>query len=351
MANSNPIRLKILFLSHYFYPNIGGIETFSEVLAKAFVEAGHEVHLVTWSKENGSKTFPFAIVRNPNSRQLFREHAWANIVFENNPCLRLSWPAILYRRPSIVVLQTWLANLNKGLDFSAIVKHLWLLRASRVVAISEAVRERCFPGAQIIANSYNDSHFKIFPGISRSRDFVFVGRLVSDKGALLAIKALFQLINEQPNGVDTRGYSLTIVGDGPEKASLHKMVTALQLEANVDFAGSLTGHQLAMCLNRHKYMLVPSIWEEPFGIVALEGIACGCIPIVSDGGGLPDAVGNAGLTFKKGNVNDLVRIIKSITTNNDLQKQLVENAGQHISDHHPRKIADKYLNIIEASVE
>ena len=348
---ANPNRLKILFLSHYFYPNIGGIETFSEVLAKAFVEAGHEVHLLTWSKEKGSKTFPFAIVRNPTSRQLFREHAWANIVFENNPCLRLSWPAILYRRPSIIVLQTWLTNLNKGLALSTIVKNLWLRRAKKVIAISEAVRERCSPGAQIIANSYNDSHFKIFPGISRSKDFVFVGRLVSDKGALLAIKALFQLINEQPNGVEAHEYSLTIVGDGPENASLHKMVKELQLEANVEFAGSLTGHQLAMCLNRHKYMLVPSLWEEPFGIVALEGIACGCIPIVSDGGGLPDAVGNAGVTFKKGNVSDLARIIKSVITNPALQKQLIENTSQHIADHHPRRIADKYLNIIEASVE
>ncbi|HKH60660.1 MAG TPA: glycosyltransferase family 4 protein [Flavitalea sp.] len=343
--------LKILFLSHYFHPHIGGIETFSEVLAKAFVEAGHEVHLVTWTKENGTEKFPFEIIRNPTRRQLFHEHSWANVVFENNPCLRLSWPAFLYRRPSVIVLQTWLAGMNQRLSISELMKHLWLRRAKKVIAISEAVRARCCPHASIIANSYNVNHFKIYSGIQRNKDFIFVGRLVSDKGAVIAIKALHQLVNESRSMPNTRQYSLTIVGAGPEKVKLQQTVKELKLELYVQFEGSLTGPKLAICLNRHKYLFVPSLWEEPFGIVALEGMACGCIPIVSDGGGLPDAVGDAGLTFKKGNVNDFVRVIKTVIDDPPLQHQLREYANAHISAHHPRNIAGKYLGIIEDAIE
>ena len=52
-------------------------------------------------------------------------------------------------------------------------------------------------------------------------------------------------------------------------------------------------------LNRHEIMVVPSRWNELFGVVALEGMACGCAMLVSDGGGLPDAVGYAGHNLKE----------------------------------------------------
>src|SRR4051812_33559136 len=102
--------LKILFLSHKFYPDIGGIEINSEILAYAFSEAGHDVHLLTWSTDSTTKVFPFVVMRNPGKRALFQEHAWADIVFENNPCLRLAWPALLFGRPSVIALNTWVSR-------------------------------------------------------------------------------------------------------------------------------------------------------------------------------------------------------------------------------------------------
>jgi glycosyltransferase involved in cell wall biosynthesis len=316
------MRLKILFLSHYFYPSIGGIETISEILSKNFVDAGHEVRLVTWSEDSNAKQFPFSVVRKPNRRQLLKEHAWADIVFENNPCLRLSWPGALFRRPSIVVLQTWLAEVNSKANLSTSLKTWWLKRAGKVVAISDAVRQRCFPEATIIGNSYNVNNFRIYPDITRNKDFVFVGRLVSDKGAVLAVRALHLLFTRKSgDSQPTKNYSLTIVGEGPERGNLENLVAELQLGDYVDFVGPLSGKELAICLNRHKYILVPSVWEEPFGIVALEGLACGCLPIVSDGGGLPDAVGRAGITFKRGDVNDLENTINKLINDPLMQQQ------------------------------
>ena len=342
--------LKILFLSHRFHPDIGGIETISELLAYSFYADGHQVHVLTWSKDKTEKKFPFDVIRNPNLFKLFQEHAWADLVFENNPCLRLSWPGLLYHRPSIIVLQTWLAEVNNRLGFSDRAKLWWLKKANRVVAISDAVRKVCFPGATVIGNSYNVNDFKIIPGIQRNNDFVFFGRLVSDKGGELAIKA-FHLLSQQLKEKDpTKKYSLTMIGDGPERGNLEQLVVDLQLEESVWFTGSLRGHNLAICLNQHKYLLVPSIWEEPFGIVALEGMACGCLPIVSDGGGLPGAVGNAGLTFKRGDVNALVNCMLSVLNNPKREEELREEAPGHLAVYHPNEISRKYLNVIQASL-
>ena len=52
-----------------------------------------------------------------------------------------------------------------------------------------------------------------------------------------------------------------------------------------------TNHDLVNQLNQSEILVVPSLWSEPFGIVALEGLACGCALLASDAGGLPDAVG------------------------------------------------------------
>ena len=101
-------KLKVLILTHYFFPNIGGIETVSCLLAEEFAKSGHEVVLVTWSKNSKPDDFPFKVIRTPNILHLIKYFFWAEIVIENNPCLRLSWPGFIFRKPNILVLQTWL---------------------------------------------------------------------------------------------------------------------------------------------------------------------------------------------------------------------------------------------------
>jgi glycosyltransferase involved in cell wall biosynthesis len=344
--------LKILFLSHTFYPHLGGIEANSEVLAGAFTEAGHEVHLLTWSTDTTGKEFPYTVIRNPGKRKLFQEHAWADLVFENNPCFRLSWPSIFFGRPSVIVLNTWIRRTDGRLDMRDRIKiRWWLKRSKAIIAVSDAIRRGCWPAATVIENPFRINDFKIIADISRDTDFVFLGRLVSDKGADQAIMAIHRLKNSAYNKkfIEAR-MSLTIIGDGPDRQKLESLVSDLGLEDCVHFAGSLRGESLSRCLNRHRFMLVPSLWEEPFGNVVLEGMACGCLPISSDGGGLPEAIGDAGLTFRRGDVDSLVACILKLLNNPDLEKQLREAAPRHLEAHHPDIITRKYLQVIQKAV-
>lgn len=337
--------LKILLLSHRFHPDIGGIEVNSEIYARAFSAAGHEVRIVTWSTTFEEDAFPFVVVRNPDKRTLFREHAWADITFENNPCIRLGWPGVFFGRPTVVSLNT---EYHK--DAAGLVKRAWLKRADSVISVSDAVRRKCWPAALVISNPYRSKEFKILSEVKRTDDFVFLGRLVSQKGAdqaVLAFHKVLLMLDEEDPLADKP--SLTIVGDGPERPKLEELVEKLDLTGHVHFVGFLHGEELVKQLNAHRFLLVPSIYGEAFGNVVLEGMACGCVPIVSDSDGLPDAAGRAGLVFSRGSVQSLADGIWRILHDPMLELQLRQAAPAHLASHEPEIIAHRYLQVLEAA--
>jgi glycosyltransferase involved in cell wall biosynthesis len=215
--------------------------------------------------------------------------------------------------------------------------------------VSKALAEKTWPQSTVIYNPYRKGQFTIIDTQPRNRDFVFVGRLVSDKGADLAIEAISRLRNAQlSTGSTTAPVSLTIIGNGPELDQLKALAVRYNVGDYVTFTGTLTGDELVSCINKHKYILVPSIWEEPFGLVVLEGIACGCIPIVSDGGGLPEAVGNAGVTFKRGDLDSLMASINRIMSDNAVQEQCRQAGKLHLNGFEPENVSKKYMDVIDA---
>lgn len=345
--------MKILFLSHKFYPDIGGIEVNSEILADHFSKAGAEIHLATWSVASGAETknFPFQVIRNPGAFQLIKEHKWADVVFENNPSLRLSWPLIFLRKPHVIAIHTWINRGSGKISFRDKLKLKWLKRADAVIAVSRLLKDGTFSEATVIENSYDDQLFRRIEEVKKNRDFVFLGRLVSDKGADMAIQ-LIQMLKEwyrKQNGSEQ--ISLTIIGEGPERKHLEDLVQQLRLNNYVKFTGALSGEALVKCLNKHRYMLVPSRWKEPFGIVALEGIASGCLPIVSDGGGLPEAVGPAGLVFERNNIHSLFEKVVHLMEDPEQEKEIRSHFQEHLMKHTSKVVSDRYMEIIKKSMQ
>lgn len=334
----------ILILSHGFPPDIGGIETIAEILAVEFSNKGYNVKVVTATSSAGKHSYPFTVIRKPSFIKLLQCHAWADVVFENNPCLRLSLPALLFLKPTTVVLHTWIARTTGNMAIIDRFKKLKLKTAKSVIAVSKAIREGAYPKATVIPNPYKSDLFVNTNKGEREKSFVFMGRLVSDKGANMAIRAVARLKAENMGS-----YPLTIIGDGPEKDNLAELSAELGVNNQVSFKGSLVGADLVKELCRHRYMLVPSKWREPFGIVALEGIACGCIPLVSDGGGLIEAIGKAGLVFDRNSLDDLVDKIKYLWSHPDAERDLVTAGEEHIKNYRPSIIADKYLRELTRS--
>lgn len=337
--------LKILFLSHVFSPAIGGIEVSSESLAASFSQAGHEVRLMTMTAGE-SPHLPYMVIRQPSVPEMLKQHAWADMVYENNPCLRLGWPKILFGKPSVVTLHTWVNRVNGTVAFVDRLKRRWLARATKVIAVSKALQERCWPAAIIIGNSYDDKLFG-HRAVDRQPDFVFLGRLVSDKGVELAIRAFGKMAFYHPVlGADQ--LTLTVIGVGPDRPQLEQLAAEFPDPSRVIFLGPLRGEALVTELNRHSFLFIPSVWEEPFGIVALEGIACGLIPIASDGGGLPDAVGQAGVIFKRGQIESLIEITTKLLNRPEQQQQCRRAAPSHLARFSAAAITRKFISVLES---
>jgi glycosyltransferase involved in cell wall biosynthesis len=263
-------------------------------------------------------------------------------VFQNNIEIRQLWPQLLFRRPLMIALHTWLRSPSGQRRVLDRLKQVLLVSANHVVSVSEAIRDDSFRDSIVIGNPYRSQMFRSVQGINRDKDIVFLGRLVSDKGVDILLRSFADLRSRQSR--------LTIIGSGPERNALHRLAAALQITSSVDFLGALQGEALLRELNRHKVMVVPSRWQEPFGVVVLEGLACGCVVLASDGGGLPDAVGPAGLLFRRGDQADLTRQLQLLLHDDALRARLRNQAPAHLNRFKEEQVCSRYLDLLVGMV-
>jgi glycosyltransferase involved in cell wall biosynthesis len=216
--------------------------------------------------------------------------------------------------------------------------------AKRAVGVVLCEAAKAFhPSAHVIPNPYDSRLFReITPSASRSRDLIFVGRLVSEKGVDVLLQGLRFLAD---SGLHP---TLTIVGKGDERAKLESLTGELGLSSQVSFLGARTGESLVREMNEHRIMVVPSRYDEPFGVVALEGIACGCALVGSEGGGLPAAIGPCGRTFPNGDARALATVLGQLLSGNDRCLELTRNAPRHLAKFGPSAIADAYLEVFKS---
>jgi len=132
-------------------------------------------------------------------------------------------------------------------------------------------------------------HPAVPPGVGRRQRHptpvvAFAGRLVAEKGADVAIRALARIVAQNS---DVR---LWIAGEGPQRPDLQSLGEELGVSENVDFLGYLPRLELERRLAGAWVQCVPSLWEEPFGLVAVEAQARGTVLVASAVGALPELV-------------------------------------------------------------
>lgn len=316
----------------------------SRVLAEGLVAAGHEVMVITGTSAREPDQFDFSILRNPDYRSLINATSWCDVLLQNNVSLRMAWQLLFVRRPWVVAHQTWLARTDGTVAWQDRLKK-WLLRRYSVgVSISNAIAAQFDHPTALIGNTYQSLVFSEDSSAKRDLDLVFLGRLVSDKGPALPLEALARM---RARGLNP---TLTFIGSGPELAALKARTQELGVASQVRFTGPMTGVALAAELNRHKVMVVPSLWKEPFGIVALEGAACGCAVVGSEGGGLKDAIGPCGVTFPNGDVEALTLELTKLLASTEYLGTFRLKAAAHLYEHSSEVVVGKYLAVLQGAV-
>lgn len=334
----NPAAMRILMSSHAYAPSIGGLETVSALLANEFIRCGHDIRIVTQTPDLTGKNQICQTWRRPSPARLLELVRWCDVYFHNNISLPRAWPLLVLRRPWVVAHHVWIPG-----GLAGRLKRLALRRAVGISA-SRALAAHLTTPSTVVANPYDASLYRELSGIARSRDLVYVGRLVSDKGVNSLLAALVRLAR------DGLKPTLTIVGFGPEEAKLRAYAAAHGLDAQVHFEGPLRGESLVRALNAHRLIVIPSLWEEPFGLVALEGIACGCVAVGSDGGGLPEAIGRCGVLFRRGSDESLAESLAHVLRDPGLRLACRQYAADHLAAHRPEPAAQRYLEIFERAV-
>jgi glycosyltransferase involved in cell wall biosynthesis len=335
--------MRILLCSHFFYPSVGGIERFSQVLAHEFSLAGHTVKIVTSTAESDGAKFPFEIIRRPSPLKFLRLVFWSEVVFHNNISLRLCWPLAFLCRPWVIAHHTWIARTDGSIGLRDRLKQ-FVIRFARNIAVSQSVADHLHAPAVVIGNPYRDDLFRRDPSGIRDRDLIFLGRLFRDKGVDILLDAL-RLLREQ-NFLPR----LTIVGNGPELANLQEMVEKFQLVEQVVFVGTQTGPALVELLNRHRIIVVPSRRQEPFGLVALEGVACGCRVIAVASAGLVEAIGELAVLFENKNPVSLAHAIERTLPEVFDWEKYWQLSGEKLHRFAAHAVAGKYLDVLAAAV-
>jgi len=173
------------------------------------------------------------------------------------------------------------------------------------------------PVAKVQPNFLN-TEYKSLPFPSTAPTLCFVGRLVLEKGVAVLLHAMRHVANELPEA------RLLIVGDGPEKQRLQLLSKQLNLDNVVEFLGYVSPERLDEVWLRSHVQVVPSVWAEPFGLVAVEAMAVGRPVVATHGGGLEEIVvdGESGFLVSPGNVTELFSKLLTLLKDIELTKRM-----------------------------
>ncbi|WP_265112377.1 glycosyltransferase family 4 protein [Halosolutus halophilus] len=168
----------------------------------------------------------------------------------------------------------------------------------------------------------------------RGLDVLSVARLEEYKGLRTLLDATAEL--DLPLRVH-------VVGDGPDRRALESYATSLGVADRVTFHGWVSHSELPAYYAAADVFVHPATWPEPFGRAVLESMQCGTPAIVSDVGGPPWVVGDAGLTFDPGDVDELRSKLASISDDPETRAVLCERSEARLERFEPDHVLDHIL--------
>jgi phosphatidylinositol glycan class A protein len=387
----------ILILSPFFYPNIGGVESHLDDLVKALGEKGYNVFVHTYSPLTTQTSWNKYEKRGKNVH--IRRYGWIgkNIFHKIE---KFPFFDFLYLTPYLFIRTFFWLLFNKdkinvihaqGFNAALIGIVLKKIFHKRLVVSTHAIYEldKSSTTAKRIAwilnqadkilcvseRSYNEvlsfgcsknklarytywinlnlfkphvqSHSSasvVMPAeagiqtkIHNSKPFtiLFVGRLIEKKG----IRVLAKVAAALPQ------YNFVFIGTGPEDIFLQQ--TAQKLK-NIHFLGAIPNSKLNKYYAQANIFCIPSQYEEAFGRVVMEAVACGLPVVGSNKGGIGEALDQTVSILVDPTENNLKKEIKKIAENKEFYSKLQSHCRKYAEKHFSSKNVEdiiKYYKI------
>lgn len=248
-------------------------------------------------------------------------------------------------RHGCLTWQSWLPMMAQRTLFRR-----WRRMFDAFVANSEAVRERLVEdgigSVTVVPNGTLPRPPR--PPLKGPPVFAYAGRLSSEKGVDTLLKAFAELKHSVPEA------KLLIAGEGPQRPELHRLAADLGISENVDFLGQLSQEALERRFDAAWAQIVPSLWDEPFGVVAIEAMMRGTAVVASNSGGLRDIVRPeiTGLLVPPGDAAALAAAVRALATNRTLCERMGETGRQvALAEYSIQSYADRFVALYSRVME
>jgi glycosyltransferase involved in cell wall biosynthesis len=192
-------------------------------------------------------------------------------------------------------------------------RHAWRSLVSAYVFISDSQRD-LLQGSDLAPDRvfvrYNLIPWRSRPRVARTPTVVYAGRLDEAKGARLLMVGwdCYRSKSGEP------GLKLVIAGGGPLGDEVAAWASA---RPSVEMMGTVSGDRCAELISRARAVVLPSAWEETFGLVAVEAMAAGVPPIAAGHGSFAELITPEvdGVLFSPGDPDALALAIADVESN------------------------------------
>ena len=206
-----------------------------------------------------------------------------------------------------------------------------LKNVSGLVFVSKFLKEKFLEGINtnssklfVIPNSL-DINKKVSLEKKRKR-MLFVGRLVNEKGVQIYVNAIKKIAKKFPD------WEFLLIGNSGKRKKFYqknnfesKIIKQFQdIGSNTKHLGFISNEEVLSIMEHSQILVVPSIWEEPFGLTAIEGLSNRMLVIANNVGGLKDIISNRGILLDDINEEILSTKLTELL-NNPKQISIIQN--------------------------
>jgi len=345
--------MKILQISPYFPPHLGGVEYHVKELVDGLTKRGHQVSVA--SSCGRCKT---EFIRVPSIDLFYaplplkRIQMEADVYHSHIPSplfafmLRKASPHVVTYHNDVVVpgrlngcsFPRWFGNslewLNRKLVQPVLDEAEIVVATTKSYAETSPVLRNYLHKIKIVPNAVDVSAYP--RGIGKENYVLYVGRLLNYKG----VESLLSAMSEVQKRADLR---LVLVGDGYDRKSLEEQAARMKVRAV--FTGRLERKRLIDTLSRAEMLVLPTSNRlEAFGIVLLEAMACETPVLAFDTPGVNEVAMEGGRVFSS--KEDLVDSILELHENELLRMSLGRRGRRAVEEKYSwERVLDKIESV------